>query len=298
MKEKGKLMNSQEVADYLGVTRQTISNWAKSGILNAHTNSRISMFSREQIEGLADRLRTTAENEQKLNELETKVADKLAELQEEWNDFSEENNVMTRTNMQGLISIVRGVITCMCKATNDELLTLREERILQDVFMMKPYWEIAEKYNVSTNTIVTLVHRITEKLSNSHEQIKERLEVSNENEELKNEIEILRFKNAQLRQKIKEEDRRQKEYEEKILLYSKSIKDFEISFRTQKVIRFFNIETVGDLCALTMGDVLSVRNIGKKSFIELKDLLDELGLSFCDTTWKEYKEHLKENDNE
>ena len=67
-------------------------------------------------------------------------------------------------------------------------------------------------------------------------------------------------------------------------ILSKRLVDCELSVRTLNICHANGIETLGDLTKLHKTDWLKYRNGGKKSLIELDDLLEAHGL-----TWKQWE---------
>lgn len=68
------------------------------------------------------------------------------------------------------------------------------------------------------------------------------------------------------------------EGDEQTKILSLSIEDMELSVRSFNCLKRAGINTVSDLCNKTEDDMLKVRNLGKKSFDEVRQKLDELGL--------------------
>ncbi|MDR0821575.1 MAG: DNA-directed RNA polymerase subunit alpha [Oscillospiraceae bacterium] len=60
-----------------------------------------------------------------------------------------------------------------------------------------------------------------------------------------------------------------------------SIDDLELSVRSANCLRRAGITVVGDLVKLSVDDMLKVRNLGKKSFDEVRDRLYQLGFEFA-----------------
>ena len=58
-----------------------------------------------------------------------------------------------------------------------------------------------------------------------------------------------------------------------------SVNEIELSVRAANCLNNANITTVGVLALKTEADMLKYRNFGKKSLNEIKDKLEELGLS-------------------
>jgi DNA-directed RNA polymerase subunit alpha len=60
---------------------------------------------------------------------------------------------------------------------------------------------------------------------------------------------------------------------------SLKINEIELSVRSTNCLALANIETIGELVVMPESDMLRFRNFGKKSLTEIKQKLDELGLS-------------------
>jgi DNA-directed RNA polymerase subunit alpha len=56
------------------------------------------------------------------------------------------------------------------------------------------------------------------------------------------------------------------------------ISDFELSVRSRNCLKKMNIETIGDLLRTTEADLLSYKNFGETSLLEIKKILDSKGL--------------------
>ena len=63
---------------------------------------------------------------------------------------------------------------------------------------------------------------------------------------------------------------------------AKRIVDCDLSVRTMNICIANDINTVGDLCKLRRTDWLKFRNSGKKTLIELDDLLHDNGLDWAE----------------
>ena len=58
-----------------------------------------------------------------------------------------------------------------------------------------------------------------------------------------------------------------------------SVNEIELSVRSANCLNNANITTVGELCQKQESDMLKFRNFGKKSLLEIKDKLQQMGLS-------------------
>ena len=70
------------------------------------------------------------------------------------------------------------------------------------------------------------------------------------------------------------------EVEEESKIASMMLEDLDLSVRSYNCLKRASIQTVEELVDKTEEDLMKVRNLGKKSFKEVKDKVEELGLSF------------------
>ncbi|MCY4536485.1 MAG: DNA-directed RNA polymerase subunit alpha, partial [Bryobacterales bacterium] len=62
--------------------------------------------------------------------------------------------------------------------------------------------------------------------------------------------------------------------------FNKSIEDLELSVRSFNCLKNANIQTIGDLVVRTENDMMRVKNFGRKSLLEISDILQSMGLEF------------------
>ena len=63
-------------------------------------------------------------------------------------------------------------------------------------------------------------------------------------------------------------------------LLAQSVDDLDLSVRAQNCLRAASIKTIGDLVRREEGEMLKFRNFGRKSLLELSDVLTERNLRF------------------
>jgi len=78
----------------------------------------------------------------------------------------------------------------------------------------------------------------------------------------------------------REEDAEEEELERKRRLLSARIEEIDLPARVVNNLKKMSIERVGDLVAMTEKEVKRLKNFGKKSFEDVKKVLESLGLSF------------------
>ena len=64
------------------------------------------------------------------------------------------------------------------------------------------------------------------------------------------------------------------------------IEELDLSVRTYLALRRYGINTTDDLCNMSEGDVVRVRNLGRKSLEELLLKMKELGLEFMEDDYE------------
>lgn len=63
-------------------------------------------------------------------------------------------------------------------------------------------------------------------------------------------------------------------------ILNRSVEELELSVRSYNCLKNANIQTIGDLVQKTEAEMLRTKNFGRKSLNEIKEILQELGLSF------------------
>lgn len=74
----------------------------------------------------------------------------------------------------------------------------------------------------------------------------------------------------------------EKDEEEKDKVLETTIEELELSVRSSNCLKRAGIDTVGELVEKTEDDLMKVRNLGKKSLQEIKEKVNELGLTLMD----------------
>ncbi|MBR5044163.1 MAG: DNA-directed RNA polymerase subunit alpha, partial [Clostridia bacterium] len=77
--------------------------------------------------------------------------------------------------------------------------------------------------------------------------------------------------------KMTGEDEKDKQHSS---VLSTDIEKLEFSQRSYNCLKRSEIDTVGDIISRTETEILKIRNLGKKSFEEIRDKITELGLTF------------------
>lgn len=95
---------------------------------------------------------------------------------------------------------------------------------------------------------------------------------------------------------IEPEEERNEEFEKIRKLLMMNVNEMELSVRASNCLKDNNIKILADLLVKTEAEMLKFRNFGKKSLNELKDKVNELGLSFGMDVSKYLNANNKEED--
>ncbi len=102
---------------------------------------------------------------------------------------------------------------------------------------------------------------------------------------------FINFDEAQFEEVPEVEEKKEIGGTEEVLFTT--IDDLDLSARSQNCLRKANIDYVGDLIQKTEEDLLNLENFGKRSLVEIKEILTELGLNLGATLNKEVFESEK-----
>lgn len=154
-----------KAAEILGVSRQTISNYIKEGILGSYVGEHgIIYVNSEDIEKYAQKYKMIAVNEkmidEKLKEVEARKRAINVELTELRNRATA--NGKLAANVVGMLF---GVINAMSHLGVLPNLTYRESNLLKDIINGMTYDELSIKHGVSATRIRQLVVRTCNKLT-------------------------------------------------------------------------------------------------------------------------------------
>ena len=61
--------------------------------------------------------------------------------------------------------------------------------------------------------------------------------------------------------------------------FGRSVDELELSVRSYNCLKNAEIKTIGELVTRSEGEMLKTKNFGRKSLNEIKEILEEMGLS-------------------
>ena len=284
-----KYIKASEVAAMFGVTRQTIRNWIDKKLLIATKIDGCHYVTMESVKAIEDKYSEIVVVEGALEAYVNKQKAAYEEYKasvELLRQSSAENTkiCLIKPRLTELVRIMFGIVRVSQygERRGDDMIEL-----LLHGYDVK---YIAEKYGISPER----VHQIVEKdLRVLNYEGRQYVKIKEENERLKEELQTLENNIKSLRS-FREPGAESLEYskvdvQESIL--TKKLVDCNLSVRCLNCLKACGkiingewvdmpIDTIGDLTRYSRIDLLKFRNFGKKSLIELDDLLDELGLEW------------------
>ena len=273
-----------KAAEMLGVSRQTISNYIKEGILGSYADEHgITYVNSEDIEKYANKYKMLAVNEKmidnKLKEVEARKRAINVELTELRNRATANGKLAANA-----VGMLFGVINAMSHLGVLPNLTYRESNLLKDIINGMTYDELSIKYGVSATRIRQLAEKTCNKLTYNEDIVIAELST---NRALLCEVDHLK-KVAKSLQISYDEYRRgngDKPLSGAVLpplILSRDINDCGFSVRILNALRCEEVYTVGDLLRKfhCKSDLYKIRNLGKKTILIILDFIEDNNLSF------------------
>ena len=273
-----------KAAEILGVSRQTISNYIKEGILGSYVDEHgITYVNSEDIEKYSQKYKMIAANEKmiddKLKEVEARKRAINVELTELRNRATANGKLAANA-----VGMLFGVINAMSHLGVLPNLTYRESNLLKDIINGMTYDELSIKYGVSATRISQLVVRTCNKLTYNEDIVISELST---NKALLCEVDHLNKVVKSLQ--ISYDEYRRGNGDKTIsgvvlppLILSRDINDCGFPVRIMNALRWCEVYTVGDLLCKFHGksDLYKIRNLGKKTILIILDFIEENNLSF------------------
>ena len=289
-----------KAAEILGVSRQTISNYIKEGILGSYVGEHGIMYvNSEDIEKYAQKYKMIAANEnmidEKLKEVEYRKRAINVELTE-LRDRATANGKLA-ANAVGMLF---GVINTMSHLGVLPNLTYRESNLLKDIINGMTYDELSIKYGVSSTRIRQIAEKTCNKLTYNENIVIAELST---NRTLQYEVE--RLKKVIKSLQVSFDEYRRAKGDKPVssavlppLILGKDINDCNLPVRILNALRWCEVYTVGDLLRKfhCKSDLYKIRNLGKKSIWIILDFIEENNLDFKENGESEEEFYIRLND--
>ena len=274
----------KKAAEILGLSRQTISNYIKQGIIGSCVGEHgILYVNSEDVEKYAKKYKMIAANEKMID-------DKLKEVEAHKRAINVElTELRNRATANGklaanAVGMLFGVINAMSHLNITPKLSYRESHMLKDIINGMTYDELSFKYDLTTTRIRQIVEKTCNKLEYNEDTAIAEIAT---NQYLRNVIDGLKKKLKAVQTSYDEYRRAKGEVpiSDAILpplILGKDVNDCGFPVRILNMFKWCDIYTVGDLLRKFHGksDLDKIRNIGTKSVCIILDFIEENNLSF------------------
>lgn len=303
-KETIKLINVSEAAERLGVSRQTLSNWCKSGIIRIRKTGKTgnaNWVDADTIEALGDTMQDVARAKEMLENERTSI---VQAYRKESEILHEIRNQMRLVNTLGVTPFIKEFFATIPQMLNElGIINARENNIMQSLIYGHDIGWLADEYGLTRYRIAQIFYigcRKAKKLACIKEQLSELEKLKVELADMKQAMQVMSLDlkiQQETERNLKEmEDSERIEFIEKtdelLKMFRTRLVNFDLSVRALNCLKSADIETVGDLVKCQQTDLLRFRNFGKKSLIELRDFLNDHGLSFGMDVDKIYRDRI------
>ena len=278
----GKIITASEAARRLGLSDQTLRNWAEKGLFAYKRIGRVLYVSEDLPDQIGD---IATDVEQARRRLEQIKAGYERELQRHLEDCQDSRREYYYSKWMESAFLHTGFCRMILKLMKDDgALNDRECELLTRRLQGDDLQTLSEEYGLSRERIRQITEKALRKsrsLTTLRSRLAEDRQIRADNQILLNEVRNLR----QQLQKQKEEEAAAEKQEkmqsdELIQKLSTRLVECNLSTRALNCVRYFGIDTVGELAGWKRIDVLRGRNVGKKTVQELTDLLESFNLSF------------------
>lgn len=273
-----------KAAEILGVSRQTISNYIKEGILGSYVDEHgITYVNSEDIEKYAQKYKMIAANEKMID-------DKLKEVEAHKRAINIElTELRNRATANGklaanAVGMLFGVINAITYLNITPKLSYRECKFLKDIINGMTYDELSLKYELTTTRIRQIVEKTCNKLTYNEDAAIAEIAT---NKDLRIVIENLKKKLKAVQTSYDEYRRGKGDVPISAavlppLILGKDVNDCNFPVRILNMFKWCDVYTVGDLLRKFHGksDLDKIRNLGKKSVCIILDFIEANNLSF------------------
>ena len=274
----------KKAAEILGLSRQTISNYIKQGLIGSCVGEHgILYVNSEDVEKYAKKYKMLAANEKMID-------DKLKEVEAHKRAINVElTELRNRATANGklaanAVGMLFGVINAMSHLGITPKLGYRQYQILKDIINGMTYDELSIKYGLSATRIRQIVVMICNSLTDNEDTAIAEIAT---NQYLRNVIDGLKKKLKAVQTSY--DEYRLAKGEVPIsdailppLILGKDVNDCGFPVRILNMFKWCDVYTVGDLLRKfhCKSDLDKIRNIGTKSVCIILDFIEENNLSF------------------
>lgn len=269
-KANSKFMDTQEVADLLGVTAQTIRNWEDAGILKSFKGGlRSKFYPRTTINNFINKFENLAQTGSLLDEKIKKTKGLLEDYSEFVRDLTNRQPHQVHKFAEILNKIAYSTMTM-----NEDCFDDVDRAILRSVLEFKSTAQIAEELQCSTQRIQQLYGRL-------EERIEKTLSLQEKYDQMVSETNRLKKENEELLARLAERDNPEQEVESTTVdILKLPITKFGFSNRLLNVFSKHHIKFMYQLANFDPRKLWLTRNFGEGCAKEINEVFAKHSLSF------------------
>lgn len=255
------LITKKEAGEILGRSERTINDWIQNGVLRTHTVKQAQYIDSDTVYALKD---TEADISHALEERQKFFEGLKAELKElrQWEHYESEP--------------VRWAVKDFAEALG--VLCDREKYVFFEVLDGTTYDAIGNELYLTRERVRQIFYKASRRLRDAMKSYRRMLNETIELRHLRNEIDEKDKELKRLRKALNIPE--PKPNEEMYKLLCTPLEQMGLSIRALNCLKAADIETMGDLVQYTGTDLLKFRNFGRKSYMELDELLYKHGLAW------------------
>jgi excisionase family DNA binding protein len=279
------MISRQEAAELLDCTSQTVTNWVEKGFIKGHTIGRALMIDRDSIEQHFDTAKEVAQLEQCLIDRKRELQEELKKIDTSLEEFRKSP---IHSQPGEWREVLRATIFAAIRLGRD-VLSERELKVLEYYSSNKSVSEIADEMVLPRQRIREIAVKALNKLSgrlNLKDLYEQQEAMKAETEKLKKKVEYLgeiagKYQSKQdLINSYSMMEQYDNECSKEVSLLKQKVVDLPLSVRTKNVLFANDLLTLGDVVSQNEADISKAKNLGRKSFDELKTYITDLGFSF------------------
>lgn len=287
-----KLIQVTEAAKRLGVSRQTLENWGKYGVIKIRSigkKNNSHWVDGDTIDAMGDTAKDVARAQCNIERLRGEILKEEQHLRDRMRELR--RDIMFADRAGSACAQQEFYLSIPDMLCTLDVLNEREAEIVKGIIRGETVEELADVFGLTRNRMWQIFHKAIRKAGD----LRNIRLCYDENRRLKQEVENMRADLRLLNRELniqREEERRLAEMEEEerirvitehdrvLKLYATRLVNCNISVRSLNCLKSLDIDTIGDLCKCSKTYLLKARNFGKKSLNELVDFLEEKGLDF------------------
>lgn len=276
------LISRDEAAKIVGVDRQTISNWAKKGILKpVPVTNKCFHFYKDQVQSLSDGLKEIAHLESQVEFYKKQLSSTIREYEDAITEYKKE--IWLRISSKNHVGIVAELLE---KCVGIMFPESRHKNFIYQFIKGKDTKSIAEENGLTPERVLQIIARGIRMLNcvdDYDKKTKENEELKKKNGFLEIQAKELLDENMKMQEELSKVDNSVivKGYEP-VTQYdlSTKIKDAGFSKRCINCFVVAEIDNIYDVVKKSKTDFLKYRNFGKRSLCEIEEFLENHGLWF------------------